>query len=94
MKQTLTRAGLASVIARDMGLSQQDASRLVDEVFAHIVDALENNETVKIPHFGTFTPRRTPERLARNPKTNEDVWIEPRRIVSFKSATQLKSRIK
>lgn len=93
MTQTLTRADIAAAIVKEIGLSQQESSDLVSHIITLIVTALENSETVKIPHFGTFSTHNTPGRIARNPKTKEDVWIDGRRVVSFKPAKKLRSRV-
>lgn len=93
MNQTLTRADIAAVIVKEIGLSQVESLNMVSDIISHMVTALENHESVKIPHFGTFSTHDTPARLARNPRTKEDAWIESRRVVSFKPSKTLKDRV-
>lgn len=93
VKRTLTRTDIAAAIVKEIGLSQRESSELVEDILGHIVTALESGETVKIPHFGTFTAHETPGRIARNPKTKEPVWIDLRRIVKFKPSKRLKLRL-
>ncbi|MCD8243437.1 HU family DNA-binding protein [Parabacteroides distasonis] len=39
--------------------------------------------------FGSFVPWQQSERLARNPKTGEEVMITPRVSVKFKAGSDL-----
>ena len=50
-------------------------------------------ETVKISSFGTFQVRQKGARMGRNPKTGEEVPIEPRRVLVFRPSHILKDRI-
>ena len=43
--------------------------------------------------FGSFVVRDKGERIGRNPKTGEEVPIEPRRVLVFKPSAVLKERI-
>ncbi len=92
-KQTVTRASLAEKIYRDAGFSREEATRMVAKVLDEIAATLTKGEQVRISGFGTFNLLRKPKRMGRNPKTNQEVPIEPRRVVSFRASRVLKKRI-
>ena len=92
-KNTVTRAYLADVIYREIGLSFTESSELVDSLFEEIIEALEKEEIVKISSFGSFQIRRKKERIGRNPKTKEEASILPRKVVSFYASNIVKKRI-
>ncbi len=91
--KTLTRADLADSVHRDVGLSRQESAALVESVLDMISDTLVAGQTVKLSSFGSFQLREKNGRVGRNPKTGEEVPIEPRRVLVFKPSQVLKDRI-
>ncbi len=91
--KTVTRADLADSLIREVGLSRQDSSDLVDRVFELVSDELAKGKSVKLSSFGAFHVRDKNERIGRNPKTGVEVSIEPRRVIVFKSSQILKDRV-
>ncbi len=90
---TLTRADLAEVINRKMGLSRAESLDLVEAVLGHMGNAMERGENVKISGFGSFVLRDKKQRIGRNPKTGVEVPITPRRVMTFRASQLLKERI-
>ena len=66
--KTLTRADLAEAVYRNIGLSRNESSDLVEAVLEEICVCLENGEEVKLSSFGTFSVQTKRERVGRNPK--------------------------
>lgn len=93
MSDTLTRADLAESVYETVGLSRSESAALVETVLEEMSAALERGESVKISSFGTFLVRSKNGRMGRNPKTGEEVPIEPRRVLSFRPSHVLKERI-
>lgn len=91
--KNVTRADLTDAVYVASGLPRHDAAALVEQVLGEICDTLERGETVKLSGFGVFTVRDKAERLGRNPKTGEEVPIEPRRAVTFAASDKLKAHI-
>ncbi len=93
MATTLTRADLIEAVYREVGLSRKSSSDLVEQLLAELSDSLVKGDSVKISSFGNFTVRQKNRRIGRNPKTGEEVPIEPRRVLVFRSSNILKERI-
>jgi len=91
--ETITRSHLAEAVYREVGLSRNESAELVEDVLAHVCGALVRGESVKISSFGAFAVREKGARIGRNPKTGEEVPIEPRRVLSFRPSHVLKDRI-
>ncbi len=91
--KTLTRLDLSEAIFREVGLSRNDSSQLVESVLSHMSDALARGEQVKISSFGTFSVREKSARVGRNPKTGEEVPIKPRRVLTFRPSHLMKERV-
>ena len=92
-EKTLTRMDLAEAVHREVGLSRNDSAAMVETVLQYISDALVAGETVKISSFGTFSTRDKAARVGRNPKTGEEVPINPRRVLTFRSSHLMKERV-
>jgi integration host factor subunit alpha len=91
--KTHTRLDLTEAVYREVGLSRNESAELVESILSHVSDALVRGEQVKISSFGTFQVRQKGARMGRNPKTGEEVPIEPRRVLVFRPSHILKDRI-
>ncbi len=92
-EKTLTRMDLSEAVFREVGLSRNDSAQLVESVLQHMSDALVRNEQVKISSFGTFSVREKAARVGRNPKTGQEVPINPRRVLTFRPSHLMKDRV-
>ena len=93
MEKTTTRSTLSEAVFKNVGLSRNESSALVDSVFNEILKSLIEGDDVKISSFGTFIVRNKKERIGRNPKTGEEVPITARSVVTFRASNVLKSRV-
>tara|TARA_B100001027_G_scaffold48821_1_gene32254 strand:+ start:223 stop:558 length:336 start_codon:yes stop_codon:yes gene_type:complete len=93
MEKTTTRSTLSEAVFKNVGLSRNESSALVDTVFNEILKSLIEGDDVKISSFGTFIVRNKKERIGRNPKTGEEVPITARSVVTFRASNVLKSRV-
>ncbi|MEQ6203519.1 integration host factor subunit alpha [Sulfitobacter sp. HNIBRBA2951] len=90
---TLTRMDLSEAVFREVGLSRNESAQLVETVLEEMSDALVRGEQVKISSFGTFSTRDKSARVGRNPKTGEEVPINPRRVLTFRPSHLMKDRV-
>ena len=91
--ETLTRADLTEAVYRNIGLSRNESSELVEAVLEEVCVCLEKGEEVKLSSFGTFTVQSKNERVGRNPKTGIEAVITSRRVLSFRPSHILKDRV-
>ena len=91
--KTLTRMDLSEAVFREVGLSRNESAQLVEAVLEHMSDALVDGEQVKISSSGTFSVRDKTARVGRNPKTGEEVPINPRRVLTFRPSHLMKDRV-
>ena len=93
MDKTTTRSSLSEAVFKNVGLSRNESSNLVDSVFSEILKNLTNGNEVKISSFGTFMVRSKKERIGRNPKTGQEVPISARQVITFRASNVLKSKV-
>ena len=90
---TLTRADLADVVHRRLGLSRAESASVVERVLHHMCHALSEGQNVKLSCFVTFILRDKGKRIGRNPKTGIEVPIAPRRVMTFRASQIMRDRI-
>ena len=90
---TLTRADLADVVHRKLGLSRAESANVVERVLHHMCHALADGENVKISGFGSFILRDKGQRIGRNPKTGVEVPIAPRRVMTFRASQIMRDQV-
>lgn len=91
--KTVTRADLAESVFREVGLSRNESADLVEVILEEMSGALEKGDKLKISSFGSFAVRQKNARIGRNPKTGEEVPIEPRKVLVFRASGVLKDKI-
>jgi integration host factor subunit alpha len=92
--RTITRADLAEAVYEEVGLSRNETAELVEQVLDQVVSNLAGGNSVKISSFATFNIRQKGERIGRNPKTGEEVPIQPRKVITFRASQQLKEKVR
>ena len=91
--KTVTRADLTEAVYQEVGLSRNESAEMVEAVLGQLADHLIAGDNVKISSFGSFLVRHKGGRVGRNPKTGEEVPIEPRRVLVFRPSQVMKDRI-
>lgn len=86
----MTRSELIEKIAnKNPHLMVKDVERIVAVVFDKIINSLANGDRVEFRGFGAFSVRQRTPRIAKNPRTGEQVKVEERNIPHFKTGKQL-----
>ena len=86
----MTKSELIERIAnKNPHLLLKDVERIVNVVFDNIISSLAKGERVEFSGFGAFSVRKRTPRIAKNPRTGEQVKVEERNIPHFKTGKQL-----
>jgi integration host factor subunit alpha len=89
---TTTRQHLRSAITRNVSnLTSHEASKILDELFIEITNALVRGEDVRLRGFGVFKIQHKNLRIGRNPITGVDAVITPRRVIKFSASPYFKA---
>ncbi len=92
-RKTVTRADLIKAVYNEIGLPWFESAKIVESIITEISTALVEDEEVKLSSFGSFIVRQKNGRIGRNPKTGEEVPIQPRRVLTFRASHVLKDKI-
>ncbi len=86
----MTKSELIEKIAsKNPHLMVKDVERIVAVVFDRIIAAMAAGDRVEFRGFGAFSVRTRTPRIAKNPRTGEQVKVEERNIPHFKCGKQL-----
>ena len=88
---SLTKKDLSDNISKRLGLSKKDSLFFVHHFFKMLID--NKTSYININRFGTFSYKKTPKRIGRNPKTLQEFQIKPRYKLSFKPSQEIKKNI-
>jgi integration host factor subunit alpha len=86
-KNNITRS-----ISKSSLLSHQESSDLL-EFFLKLIKEKSKLNTIKLSSFGTFSFKKTPKRLGRNPKTYDSYIIPELNKLNFKPSNKIKDKI-
>jgi len=89
----MTKADLVDEISARTGLTKKDVAETVDEFLEEVCRALTEGKHIEIRGFGTFKVKDRKPRIARNPRTGEQVPVPPRRVPVFKVSKELKDKV-
>ena len=79
---------------RNPHLSQSDLETIIDTICQKIELSLKKGEKIELRGFGTFFVKKIKEKYsARNPKTEELIYIPEKNKVRFKASKFLKKFI-
>ena len=90
---TLTKNDLIKLIQKGNGYTASHSAEIVDTVITQIKSSLESGEDVLISGFGKFQVKEKNARKGRNPATNEEMMLEPRKVVTFKCSRTLRDKV-
>ena len=89
----MNKVALVEKLSDVMGTTKAEAERALDCVFDSIVSTLKKHEEVSIAGFGKFISKAKPARMARNPKTGEQVKVAASNAPKFTAAKALKDSL-
>lgn len=84
---------VASVAKANPSLTLREIDRIVDVFFDSIAEQLASGGRVEIRGFGAFSVREREGRTGRNPRTGENVTVEPKRVPYFKPGKEVRERL-
>jgi integration host factor subunit beta len=94
-KKTFTKKDVAKLIRQRSNLRIYETEKYMDEIFSAIMELLMDDSgdrvRIEIRNFGVFEVKNSKAKpQARNPKTNEVIYVPPRKKIHFKAGKILK----
>jgi nucleoid DNA-binding protein len=90
----VTKKEIVKQISEDTGLTQLQAKKIVQMTFDAIIDTLVRESRIELRNFGVFEVKLRKARKARNPRTNEDVHVGPKNVVTFQPGKKMEESVR
>lgn len=91
----MTKADLVEQVSEAIGpgLTRKECALVVDGFLNAVKAALVEGENIEIRGFGTFKVQSRRSRVARNPRTGEQVDVPSREVPVFKPSRHLRADV-
>jgi DNA-binding protein HU-beta len=90
----MNKAQLIDAIAANAGLTKADAKKALDAFVKATAQALKKGDRVALVGFGSFSVAKRSARTGRNPQTGKEIKIPAKKVVKFKSGSDLTDVVK
>jgi nucleoid DNA-binding protein len=91
---TVTKKEIVKQISEETGLTQLQTKVIVQMTFDAIIDALVRENRIELRKFGVFEVKLRRARRARNPRTNDPVFVAPKNVVTFQPGKEMEEKVK
>jgi DNA-binding protein HU-beta len=89
----MTKADMVDIISSSTGLTKVETEAVVNGFMETVIDAMERGDHIELRGFGTFKVVKRAPRVARNPKTNEEVQVPARFVPVLKMSRDFKDTV-
>lgn len=86
----MTKADIVDVIASATGLTKVETEAVVDGFIQTVINAMKEGKNIEIRGFGSFKVKKRKGRIARNPRTGQQVMVDEHYVPIFKVSKELK----
>ena len=87
-----SKANIIKNISKKSLVSAEDASNILGS-FLLLIKNKSKLRTIKLSGFGSFSFKKTPKRLGRNPKTKDSYIIPELNKLNFKPSNKTKEKL-
>ena len=89
----MTKADIVANISEKLGLEKGEAQKVVELFMETVKESLANGENVYLRGFGSFKVVKRAPRVARNPKTNQEVAVPAQFVPVLKVSKDFKTAV-
>jgi nucleoid DNA-binding protein len=90
----VTKKEIVKQISEEVNLTQLKTKEIVQRTFEAIIETLFRERRIELRNFGVFEVKQRKARRARNPRTGDEVHVEPKNVVTFKPGKEMEERIR
>lgn len=80
----MTKSDIVDIISNSTGLSKLETDAVVKGFLDTVISALKEGQTIELRGFGSFKVVKRAQRVARNPKTNQEVIVPEQHVPVLK----------
>ena len=85
---------LVETVATNLGRTTDDVNQLLEALANVLRSRFSELDSVFVPGFGTFEPKKRNERVIVHPSSGKRMLVPPKVVVGFKVSRVLKAKLK
>src|SRR5690554_913569 len=89
----MTKADMVDIISASVGLTKVETEAVVNGFLETVIEAMKRGESIELRGFGSFKVVKRAQRVARNPKTNEEVIVPEQYVPMLKVSREFKESV-
>ncbi len=89
----MTKADIVDVISANTGISKIKTEVVVKGFLETVIESMKKGETIELRGFGSFKVVERAQRVARNPKTNQEVTVPAQRVPVLKISKEFRQAV-
>ena len=89
----MTKSDIINKVASATGLTKVETEAVLEGIISTIISGISSGKRIDIRGFGSFIVKKKKSREARNPATNEVIFLKERYVPYFKISKLLKERV-
>lgn len=89
----MTKKEIVRDIASELNVDQSLTKRIVQSCLDRMIQVLAEHGRLELRNFGVFEVKQRAARKARNPKTNQEVMVPAKRVITFQAGKNISSII-
>ena len=89
----MTKKEIVRQIAAELDIDQTITKKVVQRCLDRILEVLQESGRIELRNFGVFEIKQRAARKARNPKTNQEVIVPAKKILTFRPGKNVAQRL-
>ena len=89
----MTKADIVDIVSNSTGITKVETEAVINGFLDTVIDAMKSGETIELRGFGSFKVVKRAQRVARNPKTNEEVIVPEQHVPVLKVSKEFKKEV-
>jgi len=89
----MTKSDIVDIVSSSTGISKVETEAVVKGFMETVIESMKKGETIELRGFGSFKVVKRAQRVARNPKTNQEVTVPAQFVPVLKVSKDFKSAV-
>ncbi len=89
----MTKADIVDIVSNSTGITKVETEAVINGFLDTVIDAMKSGETIELRGFGSFKVVKRAQRVARNPKTNQEVIVPEQHVPVLKVSKEFKKEV-
>lgn len=89
----MTKSDIVDIVSSSTGISKVETEAVVKGFMETVIDSMKKGENIELRGFGSFKVVKRAQRVARNPKTNQEVMVPAQFVPVLKVSKDFKSAV-